>query len=34
MSPEQIRGEPYGMGVDWWALGTLLYEVRGLRAIC
>lgn len=29
-APEMIRGQavmPYGKGVDWWALGTLLYEM-------
>lgn len=26
-APEQLRGEAYGGAVDWWAMGTLLYEL-------
>jgi serine/threonine protein kinase len=26
-APEQLRGETYGFSVDWWAMGTLLYEL-------
>lgn len=27
LAPEILRRKPYGVGVDWWALGTLLYEM-------
>ena len=27
MAPEILKGKPYGLSVDWWALGTLLYEL-------
>ncbi|GAM25981.1 hypothetical protein SAMD00019534_091560 [Acytostelium subglobosum LB1] len=27
MAPETITGTGYGRSVDWWALGTLLYEM-------
>lgn len=27
LSPELLRGKGYGKGVDWWALGTLIYEM-------
>ena len=27
IAPEMIEGEEYGMAVDWWALGTLTYEM-------
>jgi serine/threonine protein kinase len=26
-APEVIKGLPYSYGVDWWALGTILYEM-------
>jgi len=26
MAPEMIRGEEYSFGVDFWALGVLIYE--------
>lgn len=31
MSPELVRGEPYGMASDAWAFGVLLYELAALR---
>ena len=27
LSPEVIEGKPHGKGVDWWALGILLWEM-------
>ncbi|KAJ3084699.1 serine/threonine-protein kinase SCH9 [Rhizoclosmatium globosum] len=31
LAPEIVKGEQYGMSVDWWALGILFYEmVTGL----
>jgi serum/glucocorticoid-regulated kinase 2 len=27
MAPEILKGRAYGLTVDWWALGTLLYEL-------
>lgn len=27
LAPEQVRGEGHSFGVDWWALGVLLYEL-------
>jgi serum/glucocorticoid-regulated kinase 2 len=27
LAPEIVRKQPYGAAVDWWALGTLLYEM-------
>ena len=27
MAPEILKGRAYGLSVDWWALGTLLYEL-------
>ena len=27
LAPEIIRGVGYGTGVDWWALGMVLYEM-------
>ncbi len=27
MAPEMLSKNPYGMAVDWWSFGTLLYEM-------
>ena len=27
LAPEVLKGEGHGMGVDWWSLGTLLFEM-------
>lgn len=29
LAPEMIRKQRYGKAVDWWCLGTLLYEMLG-----
>lgn len=28
LAPEILENKGHGKAVDWWALGTLLYEVR------
>ena len=30
LAPEILENKGHGKAVDWWALGTLLYEVRHL----
>ena len=27
VAPEVLSGSPYGRSVDWWSVGTLLYEL-------
>jgi len=27
LAPEVLKGQGHGMGVDWWSLGTLIYEM-------
>jgi len=27
LAPEVLQGKPHGMAVDWWSLGTLVYEM-------
>ena len=27
IAPEILRGEHYGLAVDWWTCGILLYEM-------
>jgi serine/threonine protein kinase len=27
LAPEVLQNAPYGKGVDWWAFGTLMYEM-------
>jgi serine/threonine protein kinase len=31
LAPEILENKGHGKAVDWWALGTLLYEVRAAR---
>ena len=27
MAPEMLKAKAYSFSVDWWALGTLMYEL-------
>ena len=29
VAPEVILGHPYDKAIDWWSVGTLLYEMIG-----
>ena len=34
VAPEVLLGHPYGRAVDWWSVGTLLYEmIAGLVGV-
>jgi len=27
MAPEIVKNLPYGQGVDWWAVGVMIFEM-------
>ena len=29
VAPEVLLGHPYDKAIDWWSVGTLLYEMIG-----
>lgn len=33
LAPEILENKGHGKAVDWWALGTLLYEVRNILLV-
>ena len=34
LAPEILENKGHGKGVDWWALGTLVFEVHGITIGC
>lgn len=34
LAPEILENKGHGKAVDWWALGTLLYEVKNMTSLC
>ena len=34
LAPEILENKGHGKAVDWWALGTLLYEVSSISHVC
>ena len=34
LAPEILENKGHGKGVDWWALGTLVFEVHNITIGC